>query len=777
MNKKEKRVFKWCFILMSFVSALSIVADICFHLKNDVIISFAAILLPCVITIAGFMITVYILFLQIYKDRYSLDDMQSKHFPDAGKLLMLVVHNILFGSIILCIGEGLVSFIWFVLISLISIIAIMISIIKSKKTLMLNPYVETISVDIKAALKSTDGIISEKTLLNIRNILDECATKEEYHTVGVIVEKTGEIFRTFLKSNIAEHDKSNKELRFETFESIVQLNIFELNLCKSIKSEELVKKIVRQQRKNLCFCVDNLQISWYEKYFDEYLKCLYKSLDEDNSQMIKLIYKSFTKIMVCLYENGQQMPAESTLSKIADVNDSFAVINKSGNYKSYIGFLIGAVHYAIEEKNNDLRRIAVEKMFDFSIILSKQNLIFDDLVEYYKIFFDQLLEFDYQEGIDLFKKLSDIFSYNYTHNTCYLEYSMFCLNRLTDNDKEYKNHRDELLSYHINVLYQIGKAKEKYRGYLFYPDFKSLLIEVQYDKDKVEDTTNHIKTILNQTILCDNISMFYQFLQEINDILVNTESRQVAIQENVFSLYIWLINRTRQLINKQFLELAFFNIKDVIDKLDSRKQISQSFGVYIIDNLHGCCKTNAFKNGDVSVEIVELLHSFLGEDDAKYFVVTKSDVKKLLYKTLFNIGTSCIENGFEEGIRSVSNSLGWLTIYSFKMGDSNLTKYLIEIVVELYSIACQMRVSHQTRMFMLTLFPTVGAFCCKSSKYNLFCDSLINGIKFEELENVETAVRLRTSENDMWNTLYEGRTNELTEKFMNKYRTKVQSKQ
>lgn len=120
MNKKEKRVFKWCFILMSVVSALSIVADICFHLKNDVIISFAAILLPCVITIAGFMITVYILFLQIYKDRYSLDDMQSKHFPDAGKLLMLVVHNILFGSIILCIGEGLVSFIWFVLISLIS---------------------------------------------------------------------------------------------------------------------------------------------------------------------------------------------------------------------------------------------------------------------------------------------------------------------------------------------------------------------------------------------------------------------------------------------------------------------------------------------------------------------------------------------------------------------------------------------------------------------------------------------------------------------------------
>ena len=50
---------------------------------------------------------------------------------------------------------------------------------------------------------------------------------------------------------------------------------------------------------------------------------------------------------------------------------------------------------------------------------------------------------------------------------------------------------------------------------------------------------------------------------------------------------------------------------------------------------------------------------------------------------------------------------------------------------------------------------------------------IVNFIKSECTKNVETAVRLRTSENDMWNGLYEGQTDELTCQFMDKYRKAV----
>lgn len=54
-----------------------------------------------------------------------------------------------------------------------------------------------------------------------------------------------------------------------------------------------------------------------------------------------------------------------------------------------------------------------------------------------------------------------------------------------------------------------------------------------------------------------------------------------------------------------------------------------------------------------------------------------------------------------------------------------------------------------------------------------YVNMIIAGIRQENPENVRTAVRLRTSENDMWNNLYKGRTDELTRKFMEQYNNSI----
>ena len=227
------------------------------------------------------------------------------------------------------------------------------------------------------------------------------------------------------------------------------------------------------------------------------------------------------------------------------------------------------------------------------------------------------------------------------------------------------------------------------------------------------------------------------------------------------------------MVNKQFLEIAFFNFDTAIEILDNNKAISEDLGEYIINNLHDLCKRNMLSNAVSSLDIIDMLSHLLLRDDPYYFVVTRNKTRKMLYKTLFNIGTDCVENGFEDGVRSVSNALGWLIIDSIKRGNDDLTSYAIARVSELYSIATTMQISHKTRMFMLTLFPTVGAYCCKSRGYSKYCNRIIEAIKSECTKNVETAVRLRTSENDMWNGLYEGQTDELTCQFMDKYRKAV----
>ena len=79
-------------------------------------------------------------------------------------------------------------------------------------------------------------------------------------------------------------------------------------------------------------------------------------------------------------------------------------------------------------------------------------------------------------------------------------------------------------------------------------------------------------------------------------------------------------------------------------------------------------------------------------------------------------------------------------------------------------------------MFLLTLFTTVGSYCCKDPSYTHYRDAVIESIKGESIEQIRIAVSLRTSENDMWNELYENRTEHLTKEFVKAFEQKSRKK-
>ena len=76
-----------------------------------------------------------------------------------------------------------------------------------------------------------------------------------------------------------------------------------------------------------------------------------------------------------------------------------------------------------------------------------------------------------------------------------------------------------------------------------------------------------------------------------------------------------------------------------------------------------------------------------------------------------------------------------------------------------------MEISSKTQMFLLTLFTTVGTYCCGDSKLNKYKSAIIKSIIEEDLSKIEIAISLRTSENDMWNSLYSNHTAEWTKAF------------
>lgn len=175
-----------------------------------------------------------------------------------------------------------------------------------------------------------------------------------------------------------------------------------------------------------------------------------------------------------------------------------------------------------------------------------------------------------------------------------------------------------------------------------------------------------------------------------------------------------------------------------------------------------------------AINLIHLLDGFLEEGKEYNFIVKYNEKKKLLYKSIYNIGISCIEDNKESAVRVVSNTLGWYIIRSLKNDNSELTNYLIERTIDLFEIAQNMQISEKTIIFILTLFTTVGTYCCKESKYQTYLNKILNALKNEGYVRIKTAIELRTNENTMWDKLYDNKTKELTQKFLRELRNKTE---
>ena len=128
-----------------------------------------------------------------------------------------------------------------------------------------------------------------------------------------------------------------------------------------------------------------------------------------------------------------------------------------------------------------------------------------------------------------------------------------------------------------------------------------------------------------------------------------------------------------------------------------------------------------------------------------------------------------MENDFEEGLRRCSNTMGWFLIYSIKQRNGEHVNYIIKLCKNMLDLSKEMEVSKKTYIFILTLFTTVGMFCCKEKSNYLYLNNILSAIKIEEASIIYTALKIRTFENDMWDELLENKTRQLGGNFKREY--------
>ena len=752
-------------IIFTLIFSLSIVLDLCWSVQTtETLIDFVNVLFSSLIGVAGIWGACYLLFCEMFKGRYQLSSFKENYSNKNTEHLMCIIINIIFGSIVILFNLGTISLYTFSGFTLYTIFVILFEIYNSYKSLALNNQIDEFNKQLKDKLYEGKTLKPE-SLREYSCLFDECIAKEEYYTVQKIIQCSGDIFRTFLITNIGNMTPQESE---ESFKSIINFNRMQLKLAKNVKSEILIQKIAEQQYDNLKFCVDYNQTEWYKQYFKKLVYFLFASKSDKNKIIISnKLFSYIFKLTEKLLDSNKSDLLEFTIKEIQSSIYDAKMTYEDVEIDIYAGYFARLLEKCKNKGYNewfekilngieDIAQNAYPKIVSFSAF----KFCFAKGFDYYK-------EKSIEEALNFCKKTKNSFS-NEINSPDFTAFKFYCVYELNDMAKEIPAIKMKVFDFNIDVLKHSISSPTK-PDMLVMPDLDKQFLSPGLTKQEIGDVINIYVDLLNTCIIENEPSHFYKFLESVNTVFTKTKREQKELQFALLEIYIWAINRSKGLVNKNFYKITFELIKNVFFELDKENTISDDFGNHIIQVFANFAKYIDSGNNEIINQSIDLLESFDSKEHTMRFISKNRKHKEYLYKSMFNIGTSCIENNYEEGVRRVSNVLGWAIINTLESNNTTTVPYLIDRAIDLYKISNKMDISIATQTFIATLFTTVGSYCSKKASLYTYRNRIIRGLNIP-CDLIATAVSLRTKESDTWNNLFENRTVDLTNQFLREYK-------
>lgn len=770
MNKTKRFILKdyIALTIYAIVSIVSIVLDLCFfdislkHIDTLVITCFSSL-----ISISGIWVGCYLLFLELFRDRYQLNLLKSNYHNSMKRTFFSVVYCVIFGILIMSFSLEAISSISFCLMTSYTIVEIFIKIFASNKSLMITSHINKLEKDLEKKLES-GCTLSSNDIKDYRYLFDECVVKEEYFTIQNMVENGGQLFRTFLKNCIGKTTIDNLEKSFET---ILKFNCIQLDLCKSINSNLLLTKIAIQQYENLKFCIDNLQTEWYKRYLNDikFYLTFKKETTASQNEIASNLFYMMHKIVLYLIENNNDSLAEHTLDTIQTHISKYRFVHKDAELKNFASYNYHLLNKCQEIGNEKWFIKISENLKEFPKSINFKDVKFNTYKSYYALIFNYFCKNDKNKAL-LFCE-STIKTFDYDINSYeFSSFKYYCINELyslSENDEQFK---EKVYTLHIEILNRSLSAQNK-PDIIVIPDLNEIILSSNYDKEKYERNIDKFQSILNTCIIENEATHFYKFLRCINDVIVKTESRQKDIQILLLNVYFWSIYRSRNLANRNFYKISFELLEQAIIDLDKERVISDNLGKFIINEISEFAKKTNYDNSEIIISSINLLSEFIEDGKSLFFIINSPERKKQLYRSLYCIGTDCIENSYEEGIRRISNAIGWAIISCIKHSSIDHAYYLIDRAIDLYELSIKMDFSKATQVFIATLFTTIGAYCSKNHNLYNYRKRIIEKSTIT-LDILKIAAKIRTSESEIWNDLLDNKPEELTSIFLAEYKKK-----
>lgn len=744
---------------------LNIAAD---ELNNIVQLLFDGLMGLVAIWISG-----YFILIQLYKNTYPMEIIEKTFLKKVKVILIFSIVNILLGILVLTIFNDIISTIYYIILFILNMFVIFCNTYMINRTFTINTYIEeyfkTLENDLEKDILDKNKI--DKVFSDIYKLFDECLVKEEYYVCNNITEKNGSLFQKLIEhcnKLLISDDKEKQELAEYILKKIIKSGIYQINAAKNLENKRYLVELFKQQEKNIKICLKIKNVEWFKKYVDEINKLANEYNDEE---ILENLYSMNINIGEYLLKE-ENTYFEWYIQEIYHLNMSLKYLYSNLNLKYVCKLLIGLLIIDSDENNSLNYDILKKILSSFTKEITYGEKDIQDVVIYYQLYGSEIIDNKDLDKVKDFIKIITHKNNRIIDNERWNGFILFYLN-ITSNewDELGKDNRKLIVDMILDLV--LKDSKNVYFGFM--PDYKEIVFKNRYNTNIINDICDEIKELLIRLMINNNVNMFYYVLKEFKKAIVDLEKSDRNIQEKLFDICMNILSRTINIKNKEFIEITISTVDEIIEELDKERKISDKFGKKIIEEIAGMIIYRHRIDEYSVINLIYLLDGFLEEGKEYNFVSQDNTKKKILYKSIYNIGVGCIEDDRENAVRTVSNSLGWFIIRSIDNDNNELSNYLIERTIDLFRIAQNMQVSEKTLIFIMTLFTTVGTYCCKDIRYQRFLDKILDVLKNEEYIRIKTAIELRTNENTMWDKLYNNRTKELTKKFLNQLKNKTEN--
>lgn len=761
-----------------FVIVIILISFIIFKIGNKLAIdgialcNLSGLIFDSLIGLIAIWLSAYFILIQLYKNRYPMEIIEKSFLKKVKFILIYSIINIMVGMLTLTIYCDLISQVYFIVLFLINIFIIFWNSYTINRTFTLNTYIEKYFKKITNDLEMNN--INEEKIDNvfydIHKLFDECIVKEEYYVCNSITEKNGELFQKLIEHGnrlLASEDKQKAMIAEYILKKIINSGIYQIKSAKHIENKTYLVELFRQQERNIRLCLKIKNIEWFKKYITKLNEL---ARDYNDNEILDNLYSMNVNIGEELLLEKEKMYIEWFIKEIYDLNLSLKYIYNNVNLK-YFGKLLMLLLIADNEKNNSENyEVLKEILENFTKEITYGENEIQDVVIYYQLYGSEIIHKKDLNQVKQFIKIITNKKNRLLDNERWNAFILFYLNITSEEwDELGKENRKLIVEIILDLV--LKDSKTIYLGFM--PDYKEIIFNNRYNTNNINDICNEIKELLIRLMINNKVNMFYYVLKELKKAILDLEQSDRSVQEKLFDVCIGILSRTINIKNKEFIEISIGTIDEIIEGLDKERKISDKFGKHIIEEISDMIIYRHRIEESDAINLIYLLDGFLEEGKEYNFIVKYNEKKKLLYKSIYNIGISCIEDNKENAVRVVSNALGWYIIRSLDNDNSELSNYLIERTIDLFRIAQNMQISEKTLIFIMTLFTTVGTYCCKQIKYQTYLNKILNALKNEEYIRIKTAIELRTNENTMWDKLYDNRTKELTQKFLKELKNKT----